>query len=403
MMENLNSNIVSLIASYSLKELNQEEFDVLQNWVRESPENQKLFIEYLKVYKKSRQISFYQTLDKNKAWKKVKLELDNHKETQYHNERFSLFNLSTNFYKYAACAVVAIGGGIFFYLSSPKTLQGNEHSIVTSKEVVIPPGSNKATLVLGNGSTVVLGKGSSYIAKSFTVNNSTLTYKDQGKSKVEFNFLTIPRGGQFSLVLSDGTKVWLNSQSQLKFPNYFINGKARSVELVYGEAYFEVSPSTQHNGSHFMVKTKGQQVEVLGTHFNIKAYNDEPFLYATLVEGSIALRNKESREILRPDQQSIVKLNDNSIETKAVNAQKVVSWKEGVFNFENLSLEEIMKVLGRWYDVEVVFSDSSIKNMKFNGVLRKSQNINDILFTIKTLNNIEYEIEQRKITLTKRK
>src|SRR6218665_57589 len=391
MMENINSNIIALIASYSLKELNQEEFAVLQKWVKESPENQKLFIEYLKVYKKSRKVSFYQVLDKEKAWKKVKFKLDEGKDDSFHNEKNSVFSLRTNFYKYAACTIILLGAGLFFYLKSPKDLQTNQHSITTSTESLIKPGSNKATLVLGNGNTIVLGKGSSYAGQGFSANNSTVTYNNQGNSKLEYNFLTIPRGGQFSLILSDGTKVWLNSQSQLKFPNHFTNGKVRNVELVYGEAYFEVSPSTKHNGSHFMVQAKGQQIEVLGTHFNIKAYNDESFLYATLVEGSIALRNKKSHELLKPNQQSIVRLNDDSIETKAVNAQKVTSWKEGVFNFENLPLEDIMKVLSRWYDVEIAFSDSSIKNMKFNGVLRKSQNINDILFTIKTLNNIEYE------------
>ncbi|WP_163407106.1 FecR family protein [Flavobacterium ajazii] len=304
-----------------------------------------------------------------------------------------------NYLRYAAAILVLAGLGFYFYNNTQKTILDPANAVVTT--TVIQPGSDKATLVLGNGKTIVLGQGNVYSANGISANDKIITYEAKS-SKIEYNYLTIPRAGQFQLQLADGTKVWLNSDSQLKFPNHFVDGLPRSVDLVYGEAYFEVSPSTHHSGSHFIVKTKGQQVEVLGTEFNIKAYNDETSIYTTLVQGSVALSNKKHYELLKPNHQLIVKLNDQSIENRVVNAQKIVSWKDGVFNFENRSLEEIMKVLGRWYDVKVVFDNSNIKNMKFTGVLRKNQNINDILFTIKTLNNIEYEINQKTVTLAQK-
>ena len=143
-------------------------------------------------------------------------------------------------------------------------------------------------MTLADGSKIALEKGTPVQTQNANSNGEELIYESsKNTSRLVYNYLTIPRGGQFVIKLSDGTKVWLNSASQLKFPVAFIEGESREVELVYGEAYFEVSPSTAHKGAHFQVYNKKQKVEVVGTEFNIKAYKDESNIYTTLVNGKV--------------------------------------------------------------------------------------------------------------------
>ena len=150
------------------------------------------------------------------------------------------------------------------------------------------------------------------------------------------------------MILSDGTKVWLNSESQLKYPVAFNDGETRQVELVYGEAYFDVSPSTAHKGARFKVFNQSQEVEVLGTEFNIKAYKDETNIYTTLVEGKVAISAAGKNQILKPNQQSNLNLETGSIEITTVDVYNETTWIDGIFSFENKPLKEILKVLSRW-------------------------------------------------------
>jgi ferric-dicitrate binding protein FerR (iron transport regulator) len=210
----------------------------------------------------------------------------------------------------------------------------------------------------------------------------------------------VPRGGQFQITLSDGTEVWLNSESQLKYPVTFTDGETRKVELVYGEGYFDVSPSTNHSGASFSVYNKSQEVKVLGTEFNIKAYKDEATIYTTLVEGKVAVTANNNNIILTPNQQSSVNLNNNTLTVNTVDIYDETSWKEGVFSFNKKSLKEIMQVLSRWYDMDVTFENKKIENIGFNGALGKEQNIEEILETIKSFGIVKnYEINNKSIII----
>ncbi|WP_427875737.1 FecR family protein [Flavobacterium sp. MMS24-S5] len=214
------------------------------------------------------------------------------------------------------------------------------------------------------------------------------------------NLLTIPRGGQFFVQLADSTKVWLNSESQLKYPVAFVDGQTRQVELVYGEAYFEVSPSTKHKGSRFKVKTENQNVEVIGTEFNIKAYRDESAIYTTLVKGVVAVSNTSKKQILTPNQQSKITEYNGNINVSEVDVYNEISWRKGLFVFKGMPLKDIARVLSRWYDVDIVFADPALGNVKFNGVLNKNQKLEDILTTIKNINFINaYEKKDNKIII----
>lgn len=304
---------------------------------------------------------------------------------------------STAIFKLAIAASVAILIAIPLLFNKNAMVEKNKSTLVNN---TIAIGSNKAMLTLGNGTVVLLGKGKSYSAGNIKSNGEQLVYNSNNRSEIANNFLTIPRGGQFFVQLTDGTKVWLNSESQLKYPVAFVDGATRQVELLYGEAYFEVSPSAKHKGSRFKVKTQTQNVEVIGTEFNIKAYKDEKNIYTTLVKGKVAISNATTKQFLAPNQQSSFNLESNDIAIAPIDVYDEISWKKGLFVFKSMPLKSIMKVLSRWYDVDVAFADASLGNVKFNGVLDKNQKIEDILTTIKNTKFINaYEIKNKKIVL----
>ena len=273
--------------------------------------------------------------------------------------------------------------------------------VIVNTDSTIEPGTDKATLTLEDGSVVVLEKGESFQTQNANSNGEEIIYKrgKQNTTKVTYNYLTIPRGGQFYIVLSDGTKVWLNSESQLKYPISFITGETRNVELVYGEAYFDVSPSTAHNGAKFIVKNNAQEVEVLGTEFNIKAYKDETNVYTTLVEGKVVVSALNKIKTLLPNEQLSLNLSTSTMVSTSVDVYRVISWKEGVFSFKDKPLKDIMMVISRWYDVKVVFVNEALEKMTFKGSLDKKLSIEEILSIISGTTNINYEINNKTILL----
>lgn len=306
---------------------------------------------------------------------------------------------STPFFKFALAASVVILISISLLFNKNDIIKGSKPMVVNK---TIEIGSNKAILTLGNGSVITLGKGNTYSAGNVKSNGEELVYNsnNSAKSEITSNYLTIPRGGQFFVQLADSTKVWLNSESQLKYPVAFVDGETRQVELLYGEAYFEVSPSTKHKGSRFKVKTQMQNVEVMGTEFNIKAYKNETNIYTTLVEGKVVISNATTKQILAPNQQSNLSVKNNSINITTVDVYSEIAWKKGLFVFKGMPLKDIMKVLSRWYDVDIEFANTALESVKFNGILNKNQNIENILTTIKTTNFIKaYEIKNNKIIL----
>ncbi|MBE8726858.1 FecR family protein [Flavobacterium hungaricum] len=297
----------------------------------------------------------------------------------------------------AASLLLLISISLFINKTNPLKI---ETPAVAHKEILI--GSDKATLTLEDGSVIALEKGKSYTKGNVSSNGEQLIYnaKDKKTAAIANNLLTIPRGGQFFVQLADSTKVWLNSESQLKYPVVFVDGETRQVELLYGEAYFEVSPSTKHSGSRFKVKTQSQNVEVIGTEFNIKAYKDETTIYTTLVKGVVAVSNQSKKQILSPNEQSRITDYNGNIAVSDVDVYNEISWRKGLFVFKGKPLKDIARVLSRWYDVDIVFADPALGNVKFNGVLNKDQKLEDILTTIKNINFINaYEKKDNKIII----
>ncbi|MEN8124970.1 MAG: FecR family protein [Bacteroidota bacterium] len=306
--------------------------------------------------------------------------------------------IRTLYWKYAAVASVLLIVALTVFLNKENNLpQVTEPIIVKNK---IETGSNKAILTLADGSDVALEKDKIYKSSNVTSNGEEIVYNKRPSKDITYNYLTIPRGGQFSIKLSDGTQVWLNSESQLKYPVTFAKGKTRHVELVYGEAYFDVSPSSDNNGADFNVYNNKQEVHVLGTEFNIKAYKDETNIYTTLVEGKVTVNYEDKKKNLIPNQQLVLSLDNNKLSVKNVDVYNEISWKEGVFSFEEKSLKDIMKVLSRWYDMEVIFKNKAVEDEEFIGILEKDQKIEEILISIKNFGIInDYEIKNKKVVL----
>lgn len=381
----------NIILKYLNDSLTEAEHQQLCTWLK-NKKNKEKFKAFIKT---NYDLSIvYNDVDETEALRQIKRNIAQKQKKMVKRRPY---------YKYVSAAVFI---GVLLAVSLFLKKDGNTglpHDKKTTKAVsTIKPGKEKAILTLGDGSEVILNEGTEYSNQNSKSNSKGIVYtnKTDKTTEVTYNYMTIPRGGQYFLQLSDGTKVWLNSESQLKYPVTFINGQPRTVELVYGEAYFKVSHSNNHNGSIFNVLTKQQEVNVLGTEFNIKAYKDESHVYTTLVNGKVVLNIEQETKPLLPNQQCVLDLSNNSITIKKVDAYAETCWKEGLFSFKNKSLKEITVVLSRWYNIDVVFENSKSENLMFSGVLKKNQGIDEILNIINETNLINaYEIKDKTITI----
>ncbi|MFH4968392.1 FecR family protein [Gaetbulibacter sp. M240] len=324
--------------------------------------------------------------------------LDAIKEEEKESSKvISLF--TRNLIKYVAAASIAVFMAFYFFMDKGTTITEPNNNIVnTSIEV----GTDKATLTREDGSNIALEKGKNYASDNMVSDGKALVYSEakQTTADVKYNYLTIPRGGQFFIKLSDGTQVWLNSESKLKYPVAFIDGQTREVELLYGEAYFDVSPSSKHKGSKFIVNNNNQEIEVLGTEFNVKAYNNEPEVTTTLVEGKVSINYQGENHLLLPNQKSILNTTYNTIEFQEANVFQETSWRKGIFSFDNSSLKDIMIVLARWYDFEVEFKNKAVEKELFIGTLGKNDKIENILQNLKDMEVINgFEFDNKNIII----
>ena len=279
---------------------------------------------------------------------------------------------------------ISIAASIVLILSFSLSLLIENNSVLKNSTAKTPIEikSNKAILTLNNGEKISLDSNKKYSANNVKGNDKELLYLPRTKKtdqKLAYNYLTIPRGGGFFVQLSDGTKIFLNSDSKLKYPVTFNEGEARKVELIYGEAYFEVSPSSKHSGDSFKVFTKNQEVHVLGTHFNVKAYKEERLISTTLIEGKVKVNNGLNAVLLAPNQKAIVSNETTFIEVLNVDISHEVAWIKGLFSFNEAPLEEIMQTLSRRYNVEVIFESEAIKKYKFTGILETKTALKEIL------------------------
>lgn len=293
----------------------------------------------------------------------------------------------------AAAIFLAIGTALIF-LPPSKT---NNNEMLSKHQTDFKPGGQKATLTLANGHTVELNNSNdAEIAEQSGISiskskNGLLVYKVHGyknpnSNQQEFNTVSTPIGGNYQIELPDGSKIWLNASSSIRFPASFEGLKERKVEL-NGEAYFEVA---KDKNKPFKVSGKQQEVLVLGTHFNVNAYSNEESAKTTLLEGAVMMRNDKGQAAqLKPGQQASFKGSQWSIQN--VNTTEVIAWQKGNFVFNEESLSSILRQLERWYGVQVDYSQ--VPDLKFSGVISKSAYLSKVLKMLELTGNIHLKLE----------
>jgi len=315
----------------------------------------------------------------------------------------------------AASVLILLGLGSLYVIHIRGGSQKNNIALIPKKDIA--PGGNKAILTLANGSKISLTDASNGTVASqngvqvtkaangqlvYVIKNTGMPITASGAANSEnktaalaFNTIETPKGGQYQVVLPDGSKVWLNAMSSIKFPVSFSSLKERRVELT-GEAYFEV----EHNKDlPFRVVSGKQVVEVLGTHFNVNAYPDETGIKTTLLKGSVKVTGDSNSAILKPGQQAEF---TSSITISNVNTDEAVAWKNGYFFFDDEKLQDIMRVVARWYDVKVVFADESTKNETFGALSTRFANISTLLNMMEQTGDARFSIDGSTITVSKK-
>lgn len=285
----------------------------------------------------------------------------------------------------AASILLCLSIGVYVYNND----SSDQAKTIKKQNINVAAGGNKATLTLSDGRVVDLSDAQSGII----IGAEDIKYSDGStlgdiSSNPQMLTLTTPKGGEYQITLPDGTNVWLNASSSLKYSPRFI-GADRRVELT-GEAYFEVVSKQE---APFKVKTAKQEVMVLGTHFNINAYPDERSTTTSLLEGSVRVATEQNTITLSPGEQSA--LVENTISVAKFNAEEAIAWKEGYFKFKDLTLEPIMRQLSRWYDIEVVY-EGAVSTDTFNGTIDRKANLSRILKILEK-GGVQFKLEGKKL------
>ncbi|MBO9594638.1 MAG: FecR domain-containing protein [Niabella sp.] len=296
----------------------------------------------------------------------------------------------------AACLVVLLGSGLLFWLRSSRA----PVTPVDTAKIRLSPESNRSTLTLADGSTVMLGNGSdTIIARQGQTEvlrvNSGLVYQVNGTDPAPagYNVLTTPRGGQYKLTLPDGSQAWLNAAASIRFPVHF-TGASREVE-VSGEVYFEV----QKNPEQPFVVLAGQcRTEVLGTHFDVKAYADEPAVRVTLIEGGVRFSGGRFQQVLKPDQQVVFNKQAGTGTVQKADIAQVMAWTRGELSLSGMDLEALMREISRWYDVDVKI-ETPDQQRQFQGTLKRNVSLPDVLAALNA-NGVTTRLEGRTLTVS---
>ena len=295
-----------------------------------------------------------------------------------------------------AASLLLLAAGYWAFMHNNKKTD----NVVAQKEhpsaLDLPPGKDAATLTFPDGKQILLDSTTGTISKQdgATIINidGTLTYSPSiDKDKIAYHTITTARGNQYQLVLSDGSKVFLNSASTLRFPSSF-TGSIREVELTNGEAYFDIA---KNSSMPFHVKTREMTVEVTGTHFNVNAYSDEGPVATTLVEGKVSVASGAQSVNIKPGQQAVFSNNNFLITQPDIN--KVIAWRTGFFDFDKMEISAIMRQISRWYDVDVVY-EGKITTEKFGGRISKQLPLSKVLKLLEE-NDVKFRLEGKRLVV----
>ena len=354
--------------------LPDEEKRALQEWIAASEGHAALYEEIRKDFKEGRRRRLY-------TREEVEMQL-----AKFHrrNRNRKLWLIRRVGYAAAVVLVVGVAFCVSLYMKQPAEK-------MAAVEVTSVPEAG-AQLILSSGELVDLDDRQELAEENvrITRQHKELTYLNQDtvrEREVRYNTLVIPRGGDFKVTLADGTIVWLNSCTRLRYPLDF-KGDVREVFLE-GEAYFEVAKDAKHP---FVVRTADVDVRVLGTRFNLSAYEDDALVSTTLEEGSVEVSTPLGKQVIRPNEQLVFNVKEGKVDCRDVDASVYSAWKDGMFVFEDETLERIMKRLQMWYDVEVFFSSEDVKSCRFTGDLKRYDDFSRIVRMIEEVAGVSIQI-----------
>ncbi len=328
------------------------------------------------------------TYDINKAWENVVL--------QKRNMRRIILRTA----RYAAIVALLVSGLVYFFSDLTGKKEGSGH-----QSGFIIPGSAKAELLLSSGEKILLneqGTNEALQQKGILLVNDTVSGRLQynmvdsaGKGHASYNTLYVPKGGEYQLELPDGTVIWVNSESSVRFPERF----SRTSRDVYldGEAYFKVA---KNDACPFRVHIGDREIEVVGTTFNVSAYNDDVLWHTTLVEGAILIGKAENKIQMKPSERLVLNRLTQREELQQVNSRLYTSWVDGKFYFIAYTFEEIVKKLERWYDFQMIYTNKAIKTRIFTGFVNKHEPIEEMLMILELTTDIQFSIKNKTITVS---
>ncbi|MDR0766090.1 MAG: FecR domain-containing protein [Odoribacteraceae bacterium] len=366
------------VVSYCKHEFSRAERAGWQAWMQ-SGENKRLFSEATRAYRQARRVAAWERADERLAWQRVARDIARPSG-----------RLSRRLFIVAACVALLLGGA--YWLSrqtpSPPALSWEE----------MLPGERRAVLRLPDGREMALGAGvvvtDTMLGFRGMPDTIGLSYRDVGTPAGSFyHVLIVPRGGEYFLVLSDGSRVWLNADSELRYPASFA-GDRREVFL-RGEAYFQVSGDARP----FIVESGGTRVEVIGTQFNVAAYRDETRVVTTLEKGRVRVRAGDEERVLEAGTRAV--WTGDGLEVSMANLSIDLGWIHRVFDFVEMPLGEITRQLQRWYDVEFVYRDAGIEGIPFTGTVGRDLPLQDVLRVIEQLAEIRFSLRDGKIEVTR--
>lgn len=385
--ENKIFQVSEIVSKYILGNITDHEKEQLEHWLQESPRHKELFEDMVLRETMSEKVQAYKRVD----WQRA---LDDLLKRKQGFQRERNVRRIRRYMKYVAVLVLPLGIVLYMYMHRGKTPEVQQPKV--EAQVLIPAGKPKATLQLASGEEIALTTESSrHIEQGNGVvikqNFGVIEYKVDGNSSKEneqFNTISVPRGGEFCLTLSDGTRVWLNADSRLRYPVEFV-GKKRKVYLE-GEAYFDVSYD-EHK--QFVVETKDARVKVYGTAFDVSAYEDEKETTATLVRGSIALKSGKTDKMIRLEPGEQGRLQNGKLTKQNVDVRLYTAWVEGRLVFNSVRLEDMLRRLSRWYDVNVIFSRDELKEVIFTGEVKKYKDFSEVLDVIESTQTVHFEVK----------
>lgn len=353
--------IVYLLQKYKDHSLTTEEFNILKRWVLESEENKLYMANFIRFYKIEERWEAYNKANPQKAWKSI-LAKYHHKKRIRRQRMFAV----------AACTILfVIIGGVYKYTTNDDQ--------TTSYAAIYPRQNKKVVLTLANGQKKMLENGGELICES----------TKSAAPEQQYNTISTQVGGNFKLILPDKSIVWLNSNTTLRYPVKF--AKDRHV-ILSGEAFFDV----QKTGYPFSVEVNENKIRVLGTQFDVSAYNGKAML-TTLVRGKVEVSNRNSKQILHPNQQASIAEATQDIVVKEVNTTIYTSWIQGVFEFESTPLTIIMEQLAQWYDIDVTYQNEQMGQILFTGSLYRDRSLDYTLQIIQDISDVKFRNEKGKL------